>query len=81
MILQAFASFHTKLQLWFCILNPSTCLQKHNLRKPNCQTLQKMYLFLAPPLLWALSRTCLLSLVILNVFTLFVITILKPIVK
>ena len=53
MILQAFTSFHTNLQLWFCILNPSTCLQKRYLGKPYCQILIKMHLFLAPPLLWA----------------------------
>ena len=36
---------------------------------------------LAPPLLWARSKTRLLSLFILNVFTLFVVTILKLIVS
>ena len=35
----------------------------------------------APPWLRARHRTCLLSLVLLNVFTLFVVTVLKPIVS
>ena len=56
-------------------------LRKHDLRKPDCKTLLKVYLLLAPPRLWARGRTCLLSLAILNVFTLFVITSLKPIVS
>ena len=41
-----------------------------------CETLLKVYFLPAAPLLLASSRTSLLSLVILNVFTLFVITIL-----
>ena len=45
------------------------------------ETLLKVYLFLAPPLLLACCRIGLLSLVILEVFTLFIITILKPIVR
>ena len=56
-------------------------LVKHNLWKPNCKTVGKVYLFLAPPLLLALCRTSLPNLVILNVFTLFAITILNPIVS
>ena len=45
-----------------------------------CKTLWKVYLLPAPPRLRAHSRSSLLSLVILNVFTLFVITIIfKPI--
>ena len=46
-----------------------------------CETLLKMYSLLAPPLLLAHNRTRLLSLVILNVFTLFIITVLKPIIS
>ena len=46
-----------------------------------CETLREVYLLPAPPLLLARSRTRLLSLFILNVFTLFVVTILKPIVS
>ena len=46
-----------------------------------CVTLRKVYLLPAPSWLWVRRRTRLLSLVILNVFTLFVITILKPIVS
>ena len=46
-----------------------------------CETLRKVYLLTAPPRLRARHRTRLLSLVLLNVFTLFVVTILKPIVS
>ena len=46
-----------------------------------CETLRKVYLLTAPPRLRARRRTRLLSLVLLNVFTLFVLTILKPIVS
>ena len=46
-----------------------------------CKTLRKVYLLTAPTRLLARRRTRLLSLVLLNVFTLFVLTILKPIVS
>ena len=46
-----------------------------------CETLRKVYLLTAPPLLLARRRTCLLSLVLLNVFTLFAVATLKPIVS
>ena len=46
-----------------------------------CETLRKVYLLTAPPRLRARHRTRLLSLVLLNVFTLSVVTILKPIVS
>ena len=44
-----------------------------------CETLQKVYLLLVPLRLLVSSRICLLSLVIINAFTLLVITILKSI--
>ena len=63
-----------------CILHLQI-LVKHNLWKPNCKTVGKVYLLLAPPLLLTSCRTSLPNLVILNVFTLFAITILNPMVS
>ena len=64
-----------------CILH-SLILAKKRFAKTYCKTLRKVYLLLSPPLLRARHRTRLLSLVILHfftMFTLFAITILKPI--